>query len=236
MKKIVIAALVMMLVCSASVFAIYSNSSIKDYTGLAVGGSYVKEKYDVQLFGGKVTEVDKAAQLNIAVSDFIFMGESNIGFYFDFGTLINLKTSYVRDGKKLSDDESKSPLYGDLTMGIVYKNELGSKITIFGAIGPQFTYFSRQNKYWAESDHEWHLVERTYMTMGIGANLEVMYKVARDVYISVGGKASVYFLKWMTKEDTSWNYWHEHHSTESTDSDNYFGYRLTPKIAVYYVF
>ena len=236
MKKAIIAALIMMLVCSASVFAIYSNSSVKDYTGLAIGGSYVKEKYDVQLFGGTVPEVDKAAQLNIAVSDFIFWGESNIGFYFDFGAMINLKTSYVRNGQKVPEDQSKSPLYGDLTMGICYKNEIGSKVTIIGAFGPQFTYFSRENRYFDDYDHNWHDVERTYMTMGVSADLEVLYKLARDVYMSVGGKGSVYFAKWMTSEDTSWNYWQEHHSSSSTDSANYFGYRLTPKISFYYVF
>ena len=234
MKKIVIAALVMMLVCSASVFAIYSNSNIKDYTGLSIGGSYVKEKYDFQLFGGTVPEVDKAAQLNIAIPDFIFMGESNVGFYFDLGLLINLKTSYVRGGKSVPEDDAKSPLYADLTLGVAYKNDLGSKVSIFGALGPQFTYFSRVNKYYYDS--QYHQVETTYMTFGVGADLEVMYKLGRDVYMSLGGKASVYFLKWMTSADTEWSYWHEHTSTQSYETNNYFGYRLTPRLTFYYVF
>ena len=80
----------------------------------------------------------------------LFWGQSNIGFYFDFGALINLKTSYYRNGQKVPEDQSKSPLYGDLTMGICYKNEIGSKVTIIGAFGPQFTYFSRENRYYYE--------------------------------------------------------------------------------------
>ena len=52
MKKIIIAALVMLLVGTTAAFAIYDGSEVIDYAGFSVGASYVNEAYDVKLLGG----------------------------------------------------------------------------------------------------------------------------------------------------------------------------------------
>ena len=223
MKKIIIAALVMMLVCSASVFAIYSNSNIKDYGGLNVGVSYVYDKYKV----GDSSEVeDQAGQLGIGLTDFTFFGESNLGVYFDANVLFTLK-----DNNAYNDD-FKSPVYANLALGLAFKSNMGSSMMLLGGAGVDFMYFSRQNKYYVM--HNFYVVERTYVTLGVFADLEIAYKVARDIYVSLGAKGNLNFAKWVTTDAT--DYWGEHTSTETKDTDGYFGYRVTPKVSVLFVF
>ena len=59
MKKIIIAAAVLLLVC-ASAFAVYEQQRVVDYGGINVGVSYV---YDTYKFGEDTTIVDKAGQI-----------------------------------------------------------------------------------------------------------------------------------------------------------------------------
>ena len=72
------------------------------------------------------------------------------------------------------------------------------------------------------------------MTMGMTLDAELFYRLGSDFYFSIGGKASVLFLKWMTKEETTWN----NRTTDSyiNDTDGYFGYRVVPKAGIYIKF
>ena len=223
MKKIIIAALVMMLVCSASVFAVYNNSNIKDYAGLNVSFSYVYDTYKV----GESSEiVDKAGQLGIGFSDFTFFGDVSLGLYADGNAIFTIKDNDD------NNDDSKSPLYLNFAVGLGFKRDLNSKMMLLGAAGLDFIFFTRQSTYYVVFDH--YTVDRTYVTMGVFADVEVAYKLARDVYFTLGAKGNLNFLKWVTIDST--NYSGSHTSTTTKDTEGYFGYRITPKVGVYIVF
>ncbi|MBQ7730141.1 MAG: hypothetical protein IJT86_07260, partial [Spirochaetales bacterium] len=86
MKKIIIAAAVLLLVC-ASAFAVYEQQRVVDYAGINVGMSYVYDTYKVN----ESEVVDKAGQLGIGVTDFTFFGDTNLGLYVEADILITLK-------------------------------------------------------------------------------------------------------------------------------------------------
>ena len=219
MKKFIIAALVLLLVCSTAVFARYGEDpdvNIEDYTGFAIGGSFVNETYETD--GGKI--VDKAGQLYFGISDYAFFGSSPLGLYVDVGLLVNVK-DYE------SDLVEKSPIYIDLTVGLGGRVSMDRSSSLVFAVGPQFTYFTNEYTYYG------YKIEKTYVSMGLGLDAEIMYKLGRDFYISAGAKGSILFLKWMTREVTSGS---GYEGSSSTDTEGYFGYRVTPKLTFYYMF
>ena len=231
MKKYIIAALVMLLVCTTGAFAIYDASQVTDYAGFSVGASYVNEAYDIQLLGGNDgREKDKALQLNLTLTDYVFVADAPVGIYMDMGALINLKSEYTFEGGDPAGDADKSPLYADVTIGAAFKTSVGSSLNLFAAVGPEFTYFTREYDYYYQYEH--HKVEKTFMTLGVAANAELMLDLGGGFYLSAGARASIYFLKWMTNEDSSW--WQ--HQSYSKDTENYFGWRGTAKAGVYYAF
>ena len=229
MKKTIIAAMVMLLVGTTAAFALYDGSQVVDYAGLSVGVSYVNEKYDVQLIGGGGRETDTALQLDITLTDYVFVGSAPVGLYMDMGALINLNSKYELNGER-AGEAGKSPVYADVTLGAAFKTSLGSKLNLFVGAGPEFTYFTRTYDYWDGLNH--HYVEKTFMTLGLAANGEVLFDLGGGLYLSAGARASVYFLKWMTNEDKSW--WQ--YESYSKDTENYFGFRGTAKVGVYFAF
>ena len=230
MKKIIIAALVMLLVGTTAAFAIYDGSEVIDYAGFSVGASYVDEAYDVKLLGGGTREKDTALQLNLTLTDYVFVGTAPVGLYMDMGALINLKSNYTVDGQP-TGDAGKSPLYADVTLGAAFQIPFGSKLALFASVGPEFTYFTRTYDYY-DSMHYLHKVEKTFMTLGAAANADLMLDLGGGFFLSAGARASVYFLKWMTNEDRSW--WD--YESYSKDTENYFGWRGSAKLGVYYAF
>ena len=226
MKKSLIAIL-LLFVCSLAVFAAtyddrYSYNGSDDFIGFSVGSSLVYETYESA--SGK--EVDKALQLYCGVSDFAFFGSSSVGLYLDAGVMINIKDSYNPDAVM------KSPAYADVTLGLAYKTKMDGHTNFLLAAGPEFTYFTDEYTYIDGSERV--NVEKTYMTMGMTLDAELFYRLGSDFYFSIGGKASVLFLKWMTKEETTWN----NRTTDSyiNDTDGYFGYRVVPKAGIYIKF
>ena len=219
MKKFIIAALVLLLACSSAVFARYGegpDADVEDFTGFAMGGSFVYETYEA--YDG--TLVDRAGQVYLGFSDYAFFNKATLGIYLDVGLLINVKDSenaYVE----------KSPLYVDLTLGLGGRFELNKSTTLLFAAGPEFTYFTNVDTYLG------YKIEKTYISMGMSLDAELMYKLGRDFYVSVGGKGAVLFLKWMTREVTSGS---GYEGSSSTDTEGYFGYRVTPKLTFYYLF
>lgn len=231
MKKTIIAALVMLLVCTTAAFAIYDASQVVDYAGFSVGASYVNEAYDIQLLdGSNGREKDKALQLDLTLTDYMFVADAPVGIYMDLGALINLKSQYTYEGGSPAGDGDKSPWYADVTIGAAFKTSVGNSLNLFAAVGPEFTYFTREYDYYWQYDH--HKVEMTFMTLGVAANAEVLFDLGGGFYLSAGARASVYFLKWMTDVDSSW--WQQ--QSYSKDTDNYFGWRGTAKAGVYYAF
>lgn len=233
MKKFIIAAMVLLLVCSTAVFARYGQESepeIEDYTGLTVGGSYVYETYKV----ATGTEIDKEAQLLLGLSDYLFASPSPFGLYVDVGLLINLKESYRINGVSIEENATKAPVYATMMVGLGYRANLARNLDLLLGVGPEFTYFSTEYSYYDTHD-ERHTVTKDYISLGLGLDAEIMYKLGGDFYFSVGGKASLLFLKWMTKEDHyAWDGYQESYS--SADTEDYFGYRFTPKLTFYYLF
>ena len=229
MKKSIIAILIVMLLCSTSVFAAtlddgyyYGEPKVDDYLGLNVGASFVYETYEAA--SGKV--VDKALQFYGGFSEFAFFGSAPLGIYFDAGVLVNIQDSYNPDAV------NKSPAYADVMLGLAYKVDLESRSELILSFGPEFTYFT--NEYTYIDGYEKVYVEKTYMTMGLTMGAEVLYRLGQDFYFSIGGKGSVMFLKWMTKEKSTW-----HGSTsesEIDDTEGYFGYRIVPKAGLYFKF
>ena len=230
MKKIIIAALVMLLVGTTAAFAIYDGSEVIDYAGFSVGASYVNEAYDVKLLGGGTREKDTALQLNLTLTDYVFVGTAPVGLYMDMGALINLKSDYTVDGQP-AGDAGKSPLYADVTLGAAFQIPFGGKLALFTSVGPEFTYFTRTYDYY-DAYRSLHKVEKTFMTLGVAANADLMLDLGGGFYLSAGARASVYFLKWMTNEDRSW--WD--YESYSKDTENYFGWRGSAKLGVYYTF
>lgn len=230
MKKIIIAALVMLLVGTTAAFAIYDGSEVIDYAGFSVGASYVNEAYDVKLLGGGTREKDTALQLNLTLTDYVFVGTAPVGLYMDMGALINLKSNYTVDGQP-AGDAGKSPLYADVTLGAAFQIPFGGKLSLFASVGPEFTYFTRTYDYY-DAYQSLHKVEKTFMTLGAAANADLMLDLGGGFYLSAGARASVYFLKWMTNEDRSW--WD--YESYSKDTENYFGWRGSAKLGVYYAF
>ena len=219
MKKFIIAALVLLLVCSTAVFARYGQGSevdVQDFTGFSMGGSFVKETYDTD--AGKFE--DRAGQLYFGLSEYAFFGSSSMGLYLDLGLLINVKDSE-------SDNIEKSPVYIDLSLGLGGRLSIDRSTSFLFGVGPEFTYFTNEYTYYG------YKIEKTYMSMGVGLDAEVMYKLGKDFYVSVGAKGSVLFLKWMTREVTSGS---GYEGSSSTDTEGYFGYRVTPKLTFYYMF
>jgi len=230
MKKIIIAALVMLLVGTTAVFAIYDASEVIDYAGFSVGASYVNEKYDVTLLGGGKRETDTALQLDVTLTDYVFVGTAPVGLYMDLGVLINLKSNYTVDGQP-AGEAGKSPVYADVTIGAAFQTPFGSKLSLLTSVGPEFTYFTRTYDYYDSMDYL-HKVEKTFMTFGVAANADLMLELGGGFYISAGARASAYFLKWVTNEDRSW--WD--YESYSKDTENYFGWRGSAKFGVYYAF
>ena len=229
MKKTFIAILLMLLFCSFAVFAAtyddrysYTESGLDDFLGFNIGSSLVHETYEGA--SGKV--VDRALQFYCGVSDFTFFGDSSVGMYLDAGIMINIKDSYDPDAV------TKSPAYADVTLGLAYKARMDGHTTFLLAAGPEFTYFTDEYTY--IDGYNKVNVEKTYMTMGLTLDGEILYRLGSDFYFSLGGKASVLFLKWMTKEETTWN----NRTTDSyiNDTDGYFGYRVVPKAGIYIKF
>ncbi|MBR5098802.1 MAG: hypothetical protein IK091_06250 [Spirochaetales bacterium] len=225
MKKLIIAAAVLLLVC-ASAFAVYQEQRIVDYGGLNIGVSYVYDTYEQ----GDKQVVDKAGQLGIGFSDFTFFGDTNLGIYLEAGIIFTLKDSTSSD----IQEETKSPLYANVALGLGFKRDINKSTFILGAVGLDFIYFTRENTYYVWGGH--YVVDRTYITMGAFADLEIAYKLGRDVYFSLGAKGSANFAKWMTLEESAYVGWHEEHSSETQDTEGYFGYRITPRVSVYMVF
>ena len=225
MKKVFIAAAVLLLVC-ASAFAVYQEQRIVDYGGLNVGVSYVYDTYEQ----GDQKVVDKAGQLGIGVTDFTFFGDTNLGLYIEAGIIFTLKD----ETSSTIQEETKSPIYANVGLGLAFKRDINKNTLILGGVGLDFIYFTRQNTYYVMGAH--YDVERTYVTMGVVADLEIAYKLGRDVYFTLGAKGSVNFAKWMTVESSSYSHWHEEHSSQTMDTEGYFGYRVTPRVAVYLVF
>ena len=223
MKKIIIAALVMLLVGTTAAFAIYDGSEVIDYAGFSVGASYVNEAYDVKNLGGGTREKDTALQLNLTLTDYVFVGTAPVGLYMDMGALINLKSDYTVDGQP-AGDAGKSPLYADVTLGAAFQIPFGGKLSLFA-------YFTRTYDYY-DAYHSLHKVEKTFMTLGAAANADLMLDLGGGFYLSAGARASVYFLKWMTNEDRSW----VDYESYSKDTENYFGWRGSAKLGVYYAF
>ena len=230
MKKVLITVLVMLLVCSASVFAAtidsgsyyYDEPKLDDFFGFNVGASFLYETYE----SASGTIVDKALQVYGGFSEFAFFGDAAFGVYVDAGILLNVQDSYNPDAVK------KSPAYADVTLGLAYRMKTDSRTSLLLSFGPEFTYFTDEFTY--IDSYEKVYVEKTYMTMGLTLGAEATYRLGGDWYLSVGGKASVLFLKWMTKEETTW-----HGRTEESyvdDTEGYFGYRIVPKVALYYKF
>ena len=224
MKKLIIAAAVLLFVC-ASAFAIYQEKQVVDYGGLNVGVSYV---YDTYKFGEDTTIVDKAGQLGIGFTDFSFFGDTNLGLYVEADILFTVKDNND------DNDENKSPLYAELGLGLAFKRDINKNTLVLGGVGLDFMYFSRQNTYYYMGGH--FVVDRTYITMGVTADLEIAYKLGRDVYFSLGAKGNINFAKWMTVDSTDYSYWGSHTSSETKDTEGYFGYKVTPRVAVYMVF
>ena len=224
MKKLIIAAAVLLLVC-ASAFAVYQEQRIVDYGGLNIGVSYV---YDTYKFGEDTTIVDKAGQLGIGFSDFTFFGDTNLGIYLEADILFTVKDNND------DNDENKSPLYAELGLGLAFKRDINKNTLVLGGVGLDFMYFSRQNTYYYMGGH--FEVERTYITMGVTADLEIAYKLGRDVYFSLGAKGNINFVKRMVVDSTDYSYWGSHTSSETKDTEGYFGYKVTPRVAVYMVF
>ena len=138
MKKLIIAAAVLLLVC-ASAFAVYQEQRIVDYGGLNIGVSYV---YDTYKFGEDTTIVDKAGQLGIGFSDFTFFGDTNLGIYLEADILFTVKDNND------DNDENKSPLYAELGLGLAFKRDINKNTLVLGGVGLDFMYFSRQNTYY----------------------------------------------------------------------------------------
>ena len=223
MKKIIIAAAVLLLVC-ASAFAVYEQQRVVDYAGINVGMSYVYDTYKVN----ESEVVDKAGQLGIGVTDFTFFGDTNLGLYVEADILITLKDNNE------NNNEDKSPIYADLGLGLAFKRDFTKNTLLLGGVGLDFVYFSRQNTYYYWGGH--YKVERTYVTLGVAADLEIAYKLGRDVYFSLGAKGNINFAKWMTTDSTDYSAWGEHSSSQITDTEGYFGYKITPKVSFYLVF
>ena len=229
MKKTMIAVLVVLLLCTSAVFAAtyddgyyYGEPKLDDFFGINVGTSFVYETY--QSASGEV--VDKALQFYTGLSEFAFFGDAALGVYLDAGVLFNIKDSYN------PDDVTKSPAYADVTLGLAYRTKTDARTSFLLAAGPEFTYFT--NEYTYIDGTEKVYVDKTYMTMGMTADAELIYRLGSDFYFSIGGKASVLFLKWMTREESTW-----HGSTsdsEIDDTEGYFGYRIVPKAAIYFKF
>lgn len=230
MKKVLITVLVMLLACSAALFAAtidsgsyyYGEPQFDDFFGFNVGASFLYETYESA--SGKT--VDKALQFYTGFSEFAFFGDATLGVYVDAGILINVQDSYN------PDVVTKSPAYADVTLGLAYRLKNDSRTSLLMSFGPEFTYFTNEFTY--IDSYEKVYVEKTYMTMGLTLGAEATYRLGGDWYVSVGGKASVLFLKWMTKEETTW-----HGRSEESyidDTEGYFGYRIVPKVAIYYKF
>ena len=225
MKKSITAILMMIVLCPVVFAASYDTANsygeprIEDFIGLNTGASLLYETYEA----ASGTVVDKALQFYCGVSDYTFFGDSSFGLYLDAGFLMNLQDSYN------PDYVVKSPAYADVTLGLAYRFKLESRSKLIMSFGPEFTYFT--NEYTYIDGYETVNVEKTYMTMGLTAGAEVMYKLGQDFYFSIGGKASVLFLKWITKEESTWH----GSTTESVvdDTEGYFGYRIVPKAALY---
>lgn len=230
MKKVLITVLAMLLACSA-VFAAtidsgnyyyYDEPRLDDFFGLNIGASFLYETYESA--SGKV--VDKALQFYTGFSEFAFFGDAPLGMYVDAGILINVQDSYDEDLVK------KSPVYADVSLGLAYRLKTDSRTSLLLSFAPEFTYFTDEFTY--IDSYEKVYVEKTYMTMGLTLGAEATYRLGGDWYVSVGGKASILFLKWMTKEETTW-----HGRSEESyidDTEDYFGYRIIPKVALYYKF
>ena len=229
MKKVIITVLAMLLACSA-VFAAtidsgnyyYDEPKLDDYVGLNVGTSFVYETYETN----DSMLVDKALQFYTGFSEFAFFDDAPFGIYLDAGVLFNIKDNYDPEAV------SKSPAYADVMLGLAYRMKTDSRTSFLLSFGPEFTYFTNEYKYINGTDlvH----VEKTYMTMGLTLGAEATYRLGGDWYISLGGKGSIMFLKWMTKEEIT-----RHGSSEHTYDDGtegYFGYRIVPKVALYYKF
>ena len=231
MKKAFIFILVMLLV-SATVFAATIDSGdyyygsddekLDDYFGFSIGASLLYETYEAA--SGKV--VDKALQAYGGLTEFAFFGDASFGVYVDGGILVNVEDSYN------PEDVSKSPAYADATLGLAYRAKTDTRTSLLMYFGPEFTYFTNQYKY--IDGYDLVYVDKTYMTMGATLGLETVYNIGGNWYLSAGAKASFLFLKWVTKEETTW-----HGSTaesEIDDNKGYLGFRVIPKISLYYKF
>ena len=229
MKKAIITVLAMLFACSI-VFAAtidsgsyyYNEPQFDDFLGFNVGASFVYETYETE----DEMLVDKALQFYTGFSEFAFFNDAAFGVYIDAGILLNINDNYN------PEKVNKSPAYADVTLGLAYRMKTDSRTSFLLSFGPEFTYFTDEFKYLTSEGVV--QVEKTYMTMGLTLGAEATYRLGGDWYVSLGGKGSVMFLKWMTKEEIS-----SHGSSEHTyddGTDGYFGYRIVPKVALYYKF
>ena len=230
MKKTIITVLALLLACSI-VFAAtidsgsyynYNEPKFDDFLGFSVGTSFVYETYETE----DEMLVDKALPFYAGFTEYGFFDDASLGIYLDAGILINVKDDYN------PDKVSKSEGYADVTLGLAYRMKTDSRTSFLMSFGPEFTYFTDEFKYLTTEGVV--QVEKTYITMGLTLGAEATYRLGGDWYISLGGKGSVMFLKWMTKEEIS-----SHGSSEHTYDDGtegYFGYRIVPKVSLYYKF
>ncbi len=222
MKKATIVILVALL-CAGSLFAASivsggSSSRGTDYTGFNFGYGITNESFTLD---NKDRE-DKGYQLGLSINEFLFFDrQTDVGIYAEVGFSINTNTESTVNGVS-TESSMAAPLYYDVVIGLGMRFDMDNKTTLLLGVGPELMYYSKEYTYYT------NVYTRECLIFGIGADVEGMYEVGRDVYIGVGFKGSFLFygtlLEYVNKSSSPY---------ASEDYENYFGYRIMPRFSLY---
>ena len=207
MKKVLIAALLILTVCTAAVFA----KGYENYSGIGAGFGFSWAK----ISGGEPDgAIWKASEIAISVTDYGFLEKSPVGLFVD-ASLYIIPHRMIRIFV-IPDYELDTLVGFSGTIGPAFKFDLSKKLDLLLGVGFQV---------YAENREYGDIRSRTTL-YGVGLNAEASYELNDNFALTAGIASSMYFShKIKVLNDGS-----------VTKFDPFFEIRVIPKVAIYYVY
>ena len=229
MKKFIVIALALILV-SGMAFA--DPEKTEDYIGLNVGAGYNRDQFTP---GPGQTRVDSGYQLGLSINDYTFLDSgAPVGIYMEAGLLINLDNTTTINDVVATNIEPPVILF-DVVLGPGFRFEAGRGMGLLMSAGMDLSYIDEVYSY---SDPTYGYIEftRSSMKLGLAATAELKFNLGRKFFVTFGAKGTVNFLSWILSEKSTYAGWHEWHESHTDSIDDYFGFRVMPRISAYYTY
>ena len=207
MKKVFVAVLLILTVCTAAVFA----KGYENYSGIGAGFGFSWAKVNG---GDPDGAIWKASEIAIYATDYGFFEKSPVGLFVN-------ASFFVIPHRKLHLDATHNYTLNTIvgftgTIGPAFKFDLSKKLDLLLCIG--FQLYDENRK--IGDSYRWTTL------YGLGLNAEAAYELNDKFALTAGFASSMFFGgKMKFVEDGS-----------ELEFDSFFEIRVIPKVAIYYVY